>query len=92
MDAPSNMPRLAQDMTHEQIEECIAWFVTLPLQGLRQRQAIHDEQIGMALRKGLEAECYSEQIRSDMTTDAVSRQVFGVPMGGLHSAIGTTHV
>lgn len=88
MNAPEGMPRLAQDMTSAQIEECIAWFATLPLKDLRQRQSIHGEQAELAAAKGYDAVAYSEQIKFDMVTDAISRKTTGDPMGGLHFEVG----
>ncbi len=82
--APTGLPRLAQDYTPEQIESVIAWLVTLPLAELRKRQDIHARQRSIAVSRDLSPVALSEQIRFDMTSDAVSRQTFGEPQSGTH--------
>lgn len=89
-DIARDFPRLAQDATPALIEASVQYLAGLPLAELRDRQATHRGQIKLAIEQGKDDVAASEQIKLDMTTDAVSRVAFGTPMPGLHSDITPT--
>lgn len=68
------LPRLAQDYTPEQREACVEFLSNLPLEDLRQRQAIKYYEIGEAVRRGLPEEIILDlQEKDRQLFSAVSR-------------------
>jgi hypothetical protein len=83
MDAPTNLPRLAQDYTPEQREACVTYLATLPLAELRDRQSIKNSEIGTAYdtsaRLGWDTDFIdlltSIQEQVEQITDAILRKL-----------------
>lgn len=79
------LPRLAQDMSEEQVEDVVVWLSEQPMTDLRQRRDIHEEQWLRAYDMGQTDVANSEARKADMTSDAIWRKETGIPLMGRHN-------